>query len=185
MFRYIYPAIAGTTRGWTGIGRNTVPFRFMKGFNNYTKVEVVHTGKREWEPDVGYWMYLAKGSGNYIDLGRTIVFPEHYDALKYFTGCVDCRNYTEKEMLAPNVYGRRIRKEICSRARAAKYDTIQYTHRNEGVYRYEITDLRILNPVNACGYTPAMWSGYNGVRPCNCNNAHILRCETNKVSHCP
>ena len=39
----------------------------------------------------------------------------------------------------------RFRREIFLRARAQGWDTLQYTHRSENVFRFEIVDLRIPN----------------------------------------
>ena len=39
----------------------------------------------------------------------------------------------------------RFRREIFLRARAQGLDTLQYTHRSENVFRFEIVDLRIPN----------------------------------------
>ena len=38
---------------------------------------------------------------------------------------------------------RPFRREVYLRARAQGVDTLQYTHRSEGVFRFEIVDLRI------------------------------------------
>ena len=70
-------------------------------------------------------------------------------------------------------------------ARRAGFDTIQYTHRSELWYRYEITDLRIRNPPDACGYTQAMRSGYGGNDPCECDaSQRMLQCSYRPRSDC-
>ena len=178
LFRYIYPKMAGFTKHWSGIGRKIVAFIYDHGFQNHTKIEVIHTGSKEWQPNTGYWMYLAFGSGVYLDLGQTIVFPEHYDALSYFTGCHDktCMPYINKIDLGGGKKGRLFRKIIYNSAKKAGFDTIQYTHRHEGPYRYEITDLRVRNPMNVCAVQHVMHSGFKGVRPCRCQLSRILNC---------
>ena len=40
----------------------------------------MHTGSSERSKRCGYWLYLARGSGIYLDLGRTMVlFSERID----------------------------------------------------------------------------------------------------------
>ena len=51
----------------------------MKGFPSNTKVEVRHTCCDPY----GYWYYYMKGSGIWLDLGKTLAFTEHYEAFKY------------------------------------------------------------------------------------------------------
>ena len=77
------------------------------------------------------------------------VFPEQWDALLYYTDCEaagNCSAYVEQQTTI--IDGRRwtarpFRREIYLRARAQGVDTLQYTHRSEGVFRFEIVDLRI------------------------------------------
>merc|ERR1719272_2537621 len=84
----------------------------------------LHTGKTERSKRCGYWLFLARGSGVYLNLGRTMVFPEQWDALLYYTDCEaagNCSAYVEQQTTI--IDGRRwtarpFRREIYLRARA-------------------------------------------------------------------
>lgn len=195
LFRYAYPALSGYTQWHTGEGRRVVDFKYAKGFRNHTRVEVIHFGAGERALATGFWCYLAPGSGVWLDLGKTIVFPEHYDALQHFTGCVpavnaskSCRWYQEPRHANRYAPGRRVRavlSTIYARARASGYDTLQYTHRSEGVYQYEVVDLRLPGDLvaDACGYRPATFSGWQGTQPCRCDgNLSIMNCGRGRAS---
>ena len=49
------------------------------GFPSSSRVEVFHCAEREPAVAEDYWMYLARGSGIFFDLGRTIAFRDRYE----------------------------------------------------------------------------------------------------------
>jgi hypothetical protein len=58
------------------------PFAYSTGFPDNALVEIMHTccdGNQN-----GYFSYLAKGSGIFVDLGRTKVFVDHMPAFAFF-----------------------------------------------------------------------------------------------------
>ena len=188
LFVYLFPAMAGwgSTLAMSGRGRTIVPFRYDRGFPNDAKVEGVHTGWSERSGRCGYWLYLARGSGIYLALGQTMVFAEQSDALDFFTGCETAGNCSTYEKKQPkiidgrHVLDRPFRREIYLRARARGLDTLQFTHRSEGMYRFEIVDLRVPDGkvTDSCGYRPALSAGWKGTRPCACDpRKEVLNCD--------
>tara|TARA_B110001452_G_scaffold209151_1_gene179441 strand:- start:294 stop:1148 length:855 start_codon:yes stop_codon:yes gene_type:complete len=187
LFVYLHPTL-GPYVHVAGKGRRTPPFAYSHGFPSYSKVEVVHTGRTERSARCGYWMYLARGSGMYLDLGRTMVFPEQWDALLHYTDCEtagNCSAYVEPRTTIVDGQPwthRPFRPEIYSRALAQGVDTLQFTHRSEGVYRFEIVDLRLPGGLvtDACGFRPALSSGWQGTAPCACDaRKSVLNCAGN------
>ena len=185
LFVYLFPAMAGI-HGASGRGRIIVPFRYDRGFPNDAKVEGVHKGWSERSGGCGYWLYLARGSGIYLALGQTMVFAEQIDALDFFTGCEaagNCSTYENKKPMiidGHQVLDRPFRREIYVRARARGLDTLQFTHRSESMYRFEIVDLRVPDGkvTDSCGYRPALSAGWRGTRPCACDpRKEALNCD--------
>ena len=176
LFVYLYPTASGQTHSSSGRGRVAVPFKYAQGFPSHSKVEVMHHG-RAAEPG-GYWMYLARGSGIYLDLGQTMVFAEQWDALKLLTGCGhNCSAFlpTRQGSLAFMQWA------IYRAARARGISTLQYTHRSESVYRFEVVDVRVTQDWGSCGFEHAFSSGWQGVRPCSCDRTNrVLNCLGNQ-----
>ena len=64
-----------------------------------------------------------------------------------------------------------------ARARAAGFDTIQYTHRSEDIYRFEIVDLRAGMPEAVVCASSHYRAGWTHQLPCACDGtAGILNC---------
>ena len=79
-----------------------------------------------------------------------------------------------------SVLDRPFRREIYLRARARGLDTLQFTHRAEHFYRFEIVDLRVPDGrvTDSCGHRPALSAGWRGTRPCACNGRReVLNCD--------
>ena len=152
LFVYMYPGLANPLLDPpTGFGRLAVPFKYEHGFPSHSRVEGVHTGVGERSGGCGFWLYHAPGSGVYLDLGRTQVFAEQWDALVFFTGCDqgapaeneieaktpgNCSAYIKQRTMVVDgrsVLDRPFRREIYLRARARGLDTLQFTHRAEQI----------------------------------------------------
>ena len=87
-----------------------------------TKVEVTYQiGNPK---DTGMWFYLAIGSGIYVDVGNTLVLKDHNAALLHFEA--QTGDWTQNM------------RTICTKAVKEGYDSIQFTHCFEGIYKYEI-----------------------------------------------
>ena len=55
---------------------------------------------------------------------------------------------------------------------ARGYDTLQFTRRNEDIWKYEILEKHVLDPLGACPDAPnahRYTSGWDGGRPCRCD----------------
>ena len=64
--------------------------RLPRAMPNESWVEVTHCAGSVYERK-GYWTYAARGSGLYVNIGRTIAFASHEDAVVFFWG----RKYVE------------------------------------------------------------------------------------------
>jgi len=173
---YKYPHAKCRTNSWPHVSfvdNTTLPdpvFEHSSGFPDNSDVEVVHTCcSEDHKTGVGFWGYLAIGSGLYMNLGKTQIFSDHPDAAKAVglpTNSVDFS-------------------ELVKRGRAKGWDTIQFTHRCEATYKYEIMDLRPTSEPamnSACpGVTTSFKAGWQAERPCTCDPSGnlCLNCATN------
>ncbi len=136
---YQYPS-AGCVRGsWPhtradahGVLLSPPAFVHSSGFANGTLVEVWHAAAppgiaRPHAQTGGVWMYLAIGSGVWHRLGRTRVFVDHQQAAAAFGLPVRELHNFRKLALAARLHG---------------LDTLQFTHRCEFIYKFEILDVR-------------------------------------------
>lgn len=138
---------------------NSYPFfEHYHGFPSHSKVEVMHYNiSGEY---MSMWFYLAKGSGVYMNLGKTVVKQTHYDVFRMF----DVEYETKSEGW----------KKVLPLLRTANYNTVQITHHSEGFFKYEIVSVDTLPTRHADGCFPAnvaasFFSGYNGLEPCICH----------------
>lgn len=122
------------------------------------------------DPIPGYtWFYYMPGTGNWFNLGKTIVFSDHHEAFR--VAAKDGVKFQDPinggdsdQLLLANYF---IRK---------KYDTIQFTQRAEGIFKYEIFNLKN-KQVDGDACIPAMKT--RGNLKCNCSS-HLpyLNCMT-------
>ena len=149
-------------------------------FANATWVEVMH---RLYASDekTGAWFYFAKGSGIWLNIGKTIDFEAHANAYTFFnvtdnmaTGglCAGLVNIT-----TPNEC-------MCYLAAAQGYDTIQFmksapqicpyskTPSVQANMNYELVSTHLQGEY-ACtspdGLSPLIRTGWLGSRQCTCN----------------
>ena len=109
----------------------------------------------------------ARGSGIYLDIGSTAAFRDH-DQLAAL-----CKIPCQDGVCDPVA--------LTSCGRRQGYDTVQFTHRNEYIFKYEILDTRETKtqtdgcpePVAAARFT----SGWGGVLPCVCVSKPALNCD--------
>jgi hypothetical protein len=123
--------------------RKLPPF---KCFSNNTYVEVFHSAG---DPiGDGTWFYATEGSGVWFDVGKTICFKKHNDAIKHFLGrnCGDlssdfCDPYFGDMIIAAGVCG---------------YKSIQFTEHGDqvcGLRAMEIVHVQGTGFYN-CGFDP-------------------------------
>ena len=73
-------------------------------------------------PLMGYWMYVAPGSGTRFRLGRTIAFRGHREALQHFCAVEDACRYVHANTTVTSPESR-----IVARAGELGYDSVQFT----------------------------------------------------------
>lgn len=193
---YAYPSQApvGREKGHHAPPKGPmVPSPWPFGFGSGTRVPVQHQCCDK--PRKGFWMYVAAGSGVYYDVGRTIAFRDHEDAMAHFG--------VRKDL---NWYDPAVEQHLL-RAASASYDSIQYTHHTEhGVYKHEIFDLAFSSPLrgfdgnggdethqhqvelerDACptaSNRDRFFGGWRGRLPCTCaRNATQLVCDVRQAA---
>lgn len=73
---WVYPYLSQSTEVADALEDAIVP---LHGFPSHQKVEVFHCAEREPPHAEDYWLYLARGSGIYFDLGRTVAFRDRLE----------------------------------------------------------------------------------------------------------
>lgn len=135
----------------TNIGKKYV------GHTDYSYVEVLR-GKDASESMP--WFYSLKGSGIFANIGKTIAFESHLAAHKHFNLPFKQYNTTDYSRLWDNLRD--------------KYDTVQFVHTMENVYKHEIVFLNMKTTEGACTNVPLLCKE----KPCICEpNSHILKCN--------
>lgn len=148
-----------------------------KGFAANSVVEVSHQKDPFGDEHNGMWFVYAKGSGVYLNLGKTKVFDDHEDAFQFFCGKQWCDDDNE---------------ELCRVAASQGYDTIQFIMHGDSV-NYPCADETGLKWLNmeivavgmvgtyACGQktgtSPLLRAGWNGDKVCKCD-------QTNPNTNC-
>ena len=134
----------------------------MNGFKENDLVEVFHA--RADGSHMGFWFYVARGSGVYLNVGKTIVFDNHDKGFYYFSKNCDLKNKNPRSDF--NAY--------CAKQNG--YDTIQYINFWEyGIYKPEILFVHLNVDSkwdNACfpsEMSNFLRAGWNGVHKCVCN----------------
>lgn len=125
-------------------------FKMLRGFPSDTWLEV------ERGPDApgGYiWFYLMTGTGNWLNIGRTIVFHDHQAAF-------DAYHINQGD-------GPETQKRLGDILRAQGYKTIQFTCRSENVFKFEIFDLSYRQPATRSPCVPGIRT--RGDQPCECS----------------
>jgi hypothetical protein len=150
------------------------PFKPLKGL-----VEVTHCSDSfvlNYEVQ-GMWFYHAPGSGIYFDLGRTIVFNHHEDAVKHFLN----RPCTDWSLLHGNIECNSDFDDLINEAKK-EYDSIQFLSHEDmrcGNTAVEIIALNYSGDY-PCGNKPGKGlfkSGWKGSKECNCDTKQLcLNC---------
>ena len=114
----------------------------------------------------------ARGSGIYLDLGNTAVYRDH-DGLAALCN-IPCDDGTcDPVALA-----------ACGRHQG--FDTVQFTHRNEYIFKYEILDTRETKTQSDGCFEAAAATrftrGWRGVLPCVCVSKPALNCDGGRHS---
>jgi hypothetical protein len=142
----------------------------FKALSDNSIVEVMHTsggypGQKLIE-SIGSWMYYAKGSGIYFDIGKTISFVDHSESVEYFLG-IDISCPLREECIP---YFR----DVFTKAKNMGYDSIQYLQHYD--MRCDDTGIEIVD-LQGIGSYPCgnkteynIKSGWQGKNICICDN---------------
>ena len=161
---------------------NSIPdlnFKLLKGFKNNTWVEI-HRGPDKLN---GYtWLYYMPGTGNWINLGKTIVFYDHKDAY-IFANSHSGEIFEFIPPLEPFFeWGSKYQTKLGDYFKNLGYDTIQFTCRSEGIFKYEIFNIREKQGKkdNACLINSDIRT--RGKNICKCNSSlKYLNCKVDNL----
>ena len=110
----------------------------VEGFPHFTWVNVMRTMYDP--PDMGHWMYFFPGSGYRFNLGRTLAFQTHGNALSHLCPTSgDCiyTNAANKSIISPEA-------RISARALELGYDSVQFTRFVEhGMVKAEVLFVKL------------------------------------------
>ena len=152
----------------------------FKALSDNSIVEIIHTsggypGQKILE-STGSWMYYAKGSGIYFDIGKTISFLDHSESVKYFLDInISCPLREECAYYF---------KDVFTKAKNMGYDSIQYLQHYDmrcGNTAIEIVDLHGVGAY-PCGNKKEynIKSGWKGKNVCICDNyKQSVNCKIN------
>ena len=158
LFTVLDPHVSGETSAvyqyqYHGVaaGGLDLNFKLLRGVPDDTWVEV-----QRGADSVGayVWFYYMKGSGNWLNVGKTLSFIDHANAFERF------------RIATPPDDGDQRQTNLAKAALADGYDSIQFTMRSEEIFKYEIFFLRF----QQVGNNPCV----PGIRtrsfvPCSCN----------------
>ncbi len=158
-----------------------------KALESNTWVEFTHCADAVAvnEEAVGSWMYHAPGSGDYFNLGKTIAFDDHDDAVKRFLPGVECDPKVQNE--CSNNF-----KDLFPAAIKEGYDSIQFLcHADErcGNTAVEIVDLNGVGNYACQAKNPggSDWkykTGWNASLGCKCENSSKPATEPPSAEDC-
>jgi hypothetical protein len=160
IWRYMYPSLPVDME-------KDPPFEHTGGIPNYTNIEVVHLCCDSITD--GYWMFYAKGSGIYYNVGKTIAFPDPTTAVRHFLGP------GAQPDVIPGTNLRLMRRI----ARRQGWDSIQLTHNRETIFKFEIEDVRT-ESISTCPDPNflTITRGWGGTIPCFCSESlNWLNCD--------
>jgi hypothetical protein len=167
---------------WLWHGLNHEPYI---GFSSNTIVEVDHHKDPFGDEHYGMWFLYARGSGVFVQIGRTKVFDEHQDAFDFFQSGQD-------------------NEKMCRTAAAQGYDSIQFIKHTDGLnypcaakigaswMNMEVVMVK-LKGIYSCGQAQgtasALRAGWNGDKPCHCDptnpNTNCAYSSTRRVADRP
>ena len=122
-------------------------------------VEVTHCAGSRFEED-GAWHYVAKGSGIWLNTGRTLAFTTHESANRHFLGA-RCKHFQCDSTIG----------NFTRAARAQGYDSLQFVHhcdgRCHGQCGHELLMTRAQG-TGPCARGLTYRGGWRADEPCEC-----------------
>ena len=136
--------------------------------SNNTWVEVTHCGGSSFEQE-GVWHYAMRGSGLFVNIGRTAVFRTHADAAQHFLGVSSCARSNRDE----NKRWPQCNQEIpffTRNARLLGYNSLQFTRHCDDRCGTCATEILLTegNGTSACPRGVLYRGGFAASRPCSC-----------------
>ena len=129
--------------------------------------EVTHCAGSNFEGKAQPWFYVARGSGMFINLGRTMAFATHEEGVQRFLG-KRCKTFQCDEELAN-----------MTAVAARWYDSLQFTHHCDGtcgLCQHELVMLRARSRHHAaspCHKGLEYRRGVGATLPCTCAVASV------------
>jgi len=154
---------------------------------NSSWVEVTHCSGSRFEHSA-YWAYAARGSGFYINVGRTIAFAGHKDAASYFLGRA-CHGPRWCGGEPTNACLMQCNHELPAIMDAAKYrgfDSVQFVGHCDmrcAACGHEIALVGIAG-VGACSSSIEYRQGADANQPCECVASPVLTSERGMCATC-
>ena len=146
-------------------------FKFKNGLPDNSWVEV----ERGRDKTGGYtWFYYMPGTGNWFNLGKTIVFADHHEA--FSAAAKDGVKFKD-----PINGGGPDQLLLAQYFIKKNYDTIQFTQRAETIFKYEIFNLKNKQTADNTG---ACLPGVKtrGDLDCDCSSSlPYLNCSTSGI----
>jgi len=145
------------------------------GLQDNTWIEVTHQGSPYLVENYGAWFFLAKGSGIWYNIGKTVAFQDHDDAFKHYGVTYPILPMAANEEMSRN----------CA---AAGDNTIQFLNHKDGgtcgdccdslgggwtsavAWNYEIVACA-LNGATGCSVASGVKAGWMGKRNCECDES--------------
>jgi len=148
------------------------------GVHSHEWLEVTHctSGNVQYLETAGYWMYYAKGSGIFFNVGKTIVFNDHKDAAEHFLGI-------SLDLGCPPSRGSdcqisfRQYESMVELARKQGFHSIQFTwHRDQRCSSFVPLEIVALSNDGKAVCGPRFAGGLNAECACKCNPKHTSQC---------
>ena len=128
--------------------------------NTWTEVTHCSSFVSNIDEQKGAWFYSAKGSNIFINVGKTIVFKDHTDAVEHFLN-KQCIVIMKKEcvMLFP---------DLVDEASQQGYDSIQFTNHNDMRCGNTSVEILMVNSMGADIIPPNLEyrTGYSASKKC-------------------
>ena len=141
---------------------------------NNSFAEITHCGGSDFEADSAYF-YASRGSGVWINVGTTIAFGTHDDAVRHFIerNCAHaCEPRTDVMGLARNCAHQCDAwhmDKMLANAASAGYDTVQFVGHCDAKCAMCLHEVVVLRAQGGPGCPPIpYWSGTHAQRNCTC-----------------
>jgi len=147
-------------------------------------VEVTHCGGG-WNEKHGHWMYVARGSGLYVNVGRTIAFGSHEESVRRFLGTA-CRgplwcHYGNCLQQCDDELGR-----MSLAAREAGFDSVQFVSHCDmrcNLCGHELVFVGI-EGTQVCSSSITYRQGLHAARSCQCKPSAVWTSERGPCASC-